>query len=1335
MKHRYLFGLLLGVVCFCFYLFQVIYSGVKEKTIADLNSRQLIHGRQAGRGIEYFFSDLTTFLTKVSESGHVISLDDQGRKELDFALKTNRQQIKAITRVDETGRILYTLPYDGTAIGRDISYQKHIREIMKTRKPVVSDVFTAVQGYTAVALHVPVFKGNEYRGTLAALIDFQAISKKFLEDIRIGETGYAWMTSRDGIELYCPVPGHTGKSVFENCKDFPTIISMAKEMVKGNQGVTTYSFDQIRDLKTETVRKHAVYLPVKIGDNFWTIVVASSEDEILASLESFRSKLIAVMGLLLLGSAVFSFYGMRARGIIREEAKRQNAEDALHESEARYGSLFENNHAVMLLIDPDSAAITDANPAACAYYGWSREELKKRRIDEINTLTSEEVIAEMQLARSERRNHFFFKHRLADGTIRDVEVYSGPLTLKGKIFLYSIVHDITERKLAEKDLKKSEERYRDLVENATELICTHDLKGALLSVNAAAARAWGFAVEEVVGQRIPDMLPQDRRHEFNDYIKAVQRDGTVVGIMKVVTQAGEVRFWEYRNTLRTEGVPEPLVRGIARDVTGEVLAKRALKKSEKRYRLLFERNLAGVFRTSIDGRLINCNDAFARIYGYESREEIMQHTAVDLHVSPKARQDFIAKLQAGGRLLDFEIQGRRKDGSLSWLLENVTLIPGEEAGRNEIEGTIVDITDRKRAEDAVMRERDLTQAIIDSLPGLFYAFDDQERMLRWNKSFEEVTGYSAQEIASMSPLDFFGEPEKKFVAEAIQKVFLTGQSSVEADLLSRDQTMTPYFFTGKLFLFEKKLSLIGMGLNVTERKRAEEALRESEKKYRLVLEANPDPIIVYDNEGKVIYLNPAFTGVFGWSLEERIGKKMDDFVPEENLLETRMMIDMVIAGQNFSGIETRRLTREGKIIPVNISGACYRNQEGKMEASVINLRDITESKRLEAEKEKMEEQYRQAQKMEAIGQLAGGVAHDFNNMLNIILGYSQMALMKIEISSPLHTNIQEIMNAARRSADLVRQLLAFARKQTIAPKTLDLNDAVAGTLNMLRKLIGENIDLLWMPAANLWSVKMDPAQVDQIVANLAVNARDSIPGVGKITIETGKAEFDEAYCAQHADFVPGQYVLLAVSDNGCGMDKETREQIFDPFFTTKEVGKGTGMGLSTVYGIVKQNNGFIDVYSEPGKGTTFRIYLPRLGEDEGPAINEPSAQAKPLTGMETVLLVEDEETLLKMGKMMLEELGYTVLAADSPKGAFQLAEQYAGDIHMVLTDVVMPEMSGRDLMKRLSDLRPGIKCLFMSGYPANVIAHRGILDDGVHFLQKPFFMNDLAAKVREAMEK
>jgi PAS domain S-box-containing protein len=380
----------------------------------------------------------------------------------------------------------------------------------------------------------------------------------------------------------------------------------------------------------------------------------------------------------------------------------------------------------------------------------------------------------------------------------------------------------------------------------------------------------------------------------------------------------------------------------------------------------------------------------------------------------------------------------------------------------------------------------------------------------------------------------------------------------------------------------------------------------------------------------------------------------------------------------------------------------------------------------------LEAQLHQAQKMEAVGRLAGGVAHDFNNMLAVIAGHADLALEQTAADSPLRADIVEIQEAAQRSAELTRQLLAFARKQTIAPKVLNLNHTIAGMLKMLGRLIGEDIDLLWKPAGTLWPVNMDPTQIDQIMANLIVNARDAITGVGKITIETGQAVFDESYCGTHADVNPGSYVLLAVSDTGCGMDKAVLAQLFDPFFTTKPPGKGTGLGLAMVYGIVKQNRGFINVYSEPGHGTTFKIYLPRHEPDPMDARLAQSLAATP-TGAETVLLVEDEAALLNLGKVLLERLGYTVLAAAGPNQALQLAEAHADVIHLLLTDVIMPDMSGRDLWQRLRVLRPGLKCLFMSGYTANVIAHHGVLDDGVHFLQKPFSRKALATKLRDAL--
>jgi CheY-like chemotaxis protein len=372
--------------------------------------------------------------------------------------------------------------------------------------------------------------------------------------------------------------------------------------------------------------------------------------------------------------------------------------------------------------------------------------------------------------------------------------------------------------------------------------------------------------------------------------------------------------------------------------------------------------------------------------------------------------------------------------------------------------------------------------------------------------------------------------------------------------------------------------------------------------------------------------------------------------------------------------------------------------------------------------------------MEFVGRLAGGVAHDFNNMLSVILGHTELVLQQIDPEQPLHGNLEEVRKAAERSADLTRQLLAFARKQTIAPRILDLNETIDGMLKMLRRLIGEDIDMAWIPDSDIWQIKVDPAQVDQILANILVNARDAIAGVGKVTIETENVEYDEAYCAMHADFLPGEYVKLSVSDTGCGMDQETLRHIFEPFFTTKETGKGTGLGMATVYGIVKQNNGFINVYSEPDKGTTFKIYLPRYAGETPVAPSEGPTEAIK-GGLETILLVEDEPSILRMCENILEGLGYRVLTASTPGEAIGLAEKHAGEIHLLMTDVVMPKMNGRDLAKRLLSLYPSLKRLFMSGYTANVIAHHGILDEGVCFIQKPFSIKNLADKVREALDQ
>ena len=473
--------------------------------------------------------------------------------------------------------------------------------------------------------------------------------------------------------------------------------------------------------------------------------------------------------------------------------------------------------------------------------------------------------------------------------------------------------------------------------------------------------------------------------------------------------------------------------------------------------------------------------------------------------------------------------------------------------------------------------------------------------------------------------------------------------------------------------------------------------------------------------------------IFGLSREEF---QFSDFVtsvhPEDRDLVVATIQSAIERATGYE-IEHRLLLRDRKLKWVRAGGQFIVATPREASFLVGAVQDITERKQAEQEKAKLEVQLQQAQKMESVGRLAGGVAHDFNNMLGVILGHVDMALEQVGPSHPIHLNLEAIRNAAGRSGDLTRQLLAFARKQTVSPEVLDLNETVSSMLKMLQRLIGEHIQLCLHPQAGLWSINVDPTQIDQILANLCVNARDAIQDVGEITIATENCAFDEDFCKAHRDFVPGEYVRLMVSDSGCGMDQETLGHILEPFFTTKGVGRGTGLGLATVYGVVKQSNGFLQVDSEPGQGTTFTIYLPRHVGQAAEARTENAARQRQ-RGQETVLLVEDELAMLELITKVLEREGYTVLAASTPLEAIRLAREHAGEISLLMTDVVMPEMNGRELAASLLSTHPRLKCLFMSGYPADVIGHHGVLDDGVCFLQKPFSPKVMATKVRDMLD-
>ena len=522
--------------------------------------------------------------------------------------------------------------------------------------------------------------------------------------------------------------------------------------------------------------------------------------------------------------------------------------------------------------------------------------------------------------------------------------------------------------------------------------------------------------------------------------------------------------------------------------------------------------------------------------------------------------------------------------------------------------------------------------------------------------------------------------------------------------------------------------------DITERRKGEQALRESEVRYHNLFDSIRDAILVTDLDLNIIDYNPAFIDLFKYGQGEIVGSNtriVHDQETEHNQV-TQMLENLSDDPRLFDILKFRKKT--GEVFTGETSIYMLRNFKGKPKGYIGLIRDITEQIEAEDARKRIENQLQQARKMETVGALAGGVAHDFNNMLSVILAQAEMAMMELDPDHDLYRALMIIRKAAENSADLTRQLLGFARKQTIAPVVLDLNEAIGEMLNMLRRLIGENIELTWLPRVDISSVKMDPIQLNQVLSNLCVNARDAIAGHGTITIETSTISIDEEYCSSHAGFSPGTFSALIVSDDGNGMEKETMERIFEPFFTTKASGQKTGLGLSTVYGIVKQNGGFINVYSEVGEGTTFKIFLPTSkGEVEYEKKQDKSDLSHGLG--ETILLVEDEQTIVELGSSMLEKLGYYVKATSSPGEAISIAAQLEGGIDLLITDVVMPEMNGKELAEKIQQFHPEVKVMFMSGYTANVIAHRGVLEEGINFLQKPFLMKDLSEKVRQILDQ
>jgi PAS domain S-box-containing protein len=965
--------------------------------------------------------------------------------------------------------------------------------------------------------------------------------------------------------------------------------------------------------------------------------------------------------------------------------ERKRTAEALRESEHRFRGTFENAAVGFANVSLDNR-FTRLNQRFCEIAGYPEEELLNKTWQEITHPQDLEADLDQY---SKLRDGLIDSYQMEK---RYVRKDGSPIwiDLTGSVqrdqlgrpeYYIAVIEDITARKRAEEALRESEERYRRLFEEATEGIAMADAEsGEILDCNRAFLLLTGYGRHELIGKPQTMLYPKEEvdARLSRTFLNHRDRKNGAVLTARLVTKSGAVKQVEIKvNTLDLGG--RKVLQGIFRDVTEELRYQHERETTLKLLGLLNDHNNTRELIRNLTGFLQEWTGCEAVGVRLQTAEDYPYFETRGFPPKFVEAENYLCSRDEHGQLVrDF-----RGNPVLECMCGNVL------CGRSD-----------------------------PALP--FFT----PKGSFWTNCTTELLG-------STSEADRQGRTRNRCNGEGYESValFALRHGGRTIGLLQINDRARDRFTPELITFLENAADQITIAL---AQRQAQTALRESEERYRVLVENAAEAIVVLQ-DGVIRFVNPEAEVQSGYSREELTEKPFLEFVHPEDRERLAANHRRRIGGEPVNdGEEARIVRKDGTVGRLNIKGTriLWRGAP-----ATLNLcTDVTERKRAEDEKEKLEAQLFQAQKMESVGRLAGGVAHDFNNMLNVITGYAELALKEVDPGGPLYHDLQEIQNAGQRSADLTRQLLAFARKQTISPKMLDLNDTIEGMLKMLRRLIGENLNLTWNPGHALWNVTIDPSQIDQILANLAVNARDAISGIGQVAIETANVVLDEHYCAQHVGSVPGDYVLIALSDTGAGMSKEVLEHIFEPFFTTKEAGKGTGLGLATVYGIVKQNNGFIDVLSEPAKGTTFKLFLPRTLATAGPTAAAEAAK-KVRGGTETILRVEDSLPLLNLGRKILESLGYTVLLASTPQRAMELARVHAEDIRLLITDVVMPEMNGRQLFDRLCAVKSGIKCLYMSGYTADVIAHQGVLEEGTNFIQKPFVRDQFAAKIRAVLEE
>ncbi len=1009
---------------------------------------------------------------------------------------------------------------------------------------------------------------------------------------------------------------------------------------------------------------------------------------------------------------------------VRDALERRGAREALRELEARYRILFQDCRDAVYITSRDGG-ILEMNDAALELF--SPEQIAGGAA---SLYVREEERARFQEAveRTGSVRDFPVELRKKDGSVMRCLLTS---TLRrgadgGVLGYQGIIRDVTERDRTEEALRESEARYRMVLEQASDGIFLTDPAGRFRAANRRGAEMLGLGRDEVSGRTLGDVVAPES-------LEQAPLDLPSIGVEAVVVE---------RPLVRKDGTRFPAEIGatrlatgelqfIVRDVTERKRAETALRRSEQYFRSLIENASDLVSILDEDGTVQYSSPAMERMLGWDpaSRKGRPAFDVVHPEDLPRVGEAFRTILASPGAAVTVELRARGADGAYRILEVTSTNLLHDPV----VHGIVLnsrDVSERREAEKRLRESEERFAALFMSSRDAIFFSDEEGRVLEANDAAYELLGYSRADAAPVRTPDLYVDPEARQLFQAA----IAGPGFVrdmEVELRRKDGETVHCLLTATAVRRDGRLAgYQGILHDITERKRMEAALRQSEEYFRSLIDNTSDMITVSDAEGRLRYVGPAIERVLEVPASAWIGANFREFVHPD---------DREHAAASF-----RRVMEEpGRKLTVV---ARYRHGDGgwrTMEVVRHNLlhvpsvagvvshgRDISERLEAEAALRSSEEQLRQAQKMEAVGQLAGGVAHDFNNLLTAIQGHADLVRETLPEDSPVQPDLQEVVKAAERAASLTRQLLAFSRRQVLQPRVLDPHHVVAEMERMLGRLIGEQIRLV-TEGVDAGRVRADRSQLEQVLLNLAVNARDAMPTGGVLRIRTEAVEVDAAEAARLAPpIAPGPYVRLQVSDTGSGMSEEVQRRAFEPFFTTKEQGKGTGLGLSTVYGIVKQSDGVIDVDSVPGRGSTFTIWLPRVEEAAAPT--DASGPATRPRGGETVLVAEDEPAVRALVRKLMERDGYQVLVADDGVTALRIADGHEGPIHLLLTDIIMPHVGGRELAQRLRPHRPEMRVLYMSGY-TDEASRQDPIEAEAGFLQKPFTPEGLTLAVRAAL--